>query len=190
MDATVTGVAQKTDEELAALRRAGVECLYLGIESGLEDVLRFMNKDHTLEQAYEQIGRLRHLGYDYAAHIMTGVAGRGRGQENARALAEFLNRTKPRSVTNFSIFLHESAPLWQDIAQGRFAPADELENLLEERRLLELLEVDGLVYDGLHDMVEVRVRGRLPRDREAMLSQLDSAAARLRRLPPVYAFVK
>lgn len=190
MDATVTGVAQKTDEELAALRRAGVECLYLGIESGLEDVLRFMNKDHTLEQAYGQIGRLRRLGYDYAAHIMTGVAGRGRGQENARALAEFLNRTKPRSVTNFSIFLHESAPLWQDIAQSRFAPADELENLLEERRLLELLEVDGLVYDGLHDMVEVRVRGRLPRDREAMLSQLDSAAARLRRLPPVYAFVK
>lgn len=190
MDATVTGVAQKTDEELAALRRAGVECLYLGIESGLEDVLRFMNKDHTLEQAYGQIGRLRRLGYDYAAHIMTGVAGRGRGQENARALAEFLNRTKPRSVTNFSIFLHESAPLWQDIAQGRFAPADELENLLEERRLLELLEVDSLVYDGLHDMVEVRVRGRLPRDREAMLSQLDSAAARLRRLPPVYAFVK
>ena len=50
--------------------------------------------------------------------------------------------------------------------------------------------MDGLVYDGLHDMVEVRVRGRLPRDREAMLSQLDSAAARLRRLPPAYAFVK
>ena len=50
--------------------------------------------------------------------------------------------------------------------------------------------MDGLVYDGLHDMVEVRVRGRLPRDKAVMLSQLDSAAARLRRLPPVYAFVK
>ena len=190
MDATVTNIAEKYDGELNALFEAGVRCLYLGIESGLEDVLRFMNKDHTIPQAYEQIGRIQRLGYTYAAHIMTGIAGKGRGEENARALAAFLNETRPCSVTNFSVFLHRRAPLWSDIEAGRFLPADEAENLREERVLLEHLTGDGLVYDGFHDMIEVRIRGSIPRDREKMLAKLDKAIGDRAHLPPVYAFVE
>lgn len=189
IDATVTNIAEKSDEELAALRRAGVSCLYLGIESGLADVLRFMEKDHTLEQAYEQIGRIQDLGYQYAAHMMTGIAGRGRGLENAEQTAAFLNRTKPCAVVNFSLFLHKRAPLYRDMEAGRFAAADELENLVEERRLLELLETDGLAYDGFHDRIAFRVRGKLPKDREKLLAGLDAAIERQRGKPPVFAFV-
>ena len=167
-----------------------MDCLYLGIESGLADVLCFMNKDHTLEQAYAQIERIQGGGYAYAAHIMTGISGKGRGEENARALAYFINRTKPRSITNFSLFLHRRAPLWKDVEAGRFVPADEVENLREERLLLSLLEVDGLEYDGFHDIIEFRVRGKFPRDRERMLEKLDKAIRERENLPPVFAVVE
>jgi len=69
-------------------------------------------------------------------------------------------------------------------------PADEAENLREERVLLEHLTVDGLVYDGFHDMIEVRIRGSIPRDREKMLAKLDKAIGDRAHLPPVYAFVE
>ena len=190
MDATVTNISEKSEEELGLLHRAGVDCLYLGIESGLEDVLRFMNKDHTLEQAYTQIERIQKLGYAYVAHIMTGISGKGRAEGNARALAQFINRTKPRSITNFSVFLHRRAPLWKEIESGRFAPAGEVENFREELLLLSLLDVDGLEYDGFHDIIEFRVRGSLPRDREKMLAKLDKAIQERENLPPVYAFVE
>lgn len=190
MDATVTNISEKSDRELALLRRAGVDCLYLGIESGLEDVLQQMNKDHTLKQAYAQIERIQNQGVSYAAHIMTGISGKGRAEENARALANFINRTKPRSITNFSLFLHRRAQLWKDIEAGRFEPADEVENLREERLLLSLLEVDGLAYDGFHDIIEFRVRGNLPHDRKKMLAKLDKAIEARENLPPVYAFVE
>ena len=88
-----------------------------------------------------------------------------------------------------ALFLHREAPLYRDIQQGRFQPADELENLLEERRLLELLDVEGVQYDGFHDFVQFRVRGTLPRDRDRMLAQLDRAIAHWRDKPPVYAYV-
>ncbi len=190
MDATVTGVSRKTDIQLKTLREMGVDCLYLGIECGLEDVLRLMNKDHTLKQAAEQITRLHLAGLSYAAHIMTGISGAGRGEENALALADFLNRYPPRSITNFSVFLHRRAPLWESIACGDFQPADELENLREERLLLERLRVKDLDYDGFHDMIEVRIRGRLPRDREKMLNKLDAAIDRQAKSSPVFAFVE
>ena len=139
MDATVTNIQEKSDAELKKLWEAGVRHLYLGIESGLDDVLKFMKKDHDLAQAYQAIDRLHEAGLIYDAHIMTGVAGKGRGMENAEALAQFLNRTNPAHVVNFSMFLHKEVPLYQDIRQGTFVPADELETIREEYHLIEIM---------------------------------------------------
>lgn len=187
MDATVTNIRQKTDEELSELRAAGIRELYLGIESGLDDVLIFMRKDHTLEQAYEQAERLKQHDIGYGAHIMTGIAGKGRGIENAGATAKFLNVTRPVSVTNFSLFLDRSVSLYNCIKDGTYAPSDELENLLEERRLLELLEAP-IKYDGFHDCIKFRVRGNLPQDKEKMLANVDAAIAQHRDEEPIYAY--
>ena len=190
MDATVTNIAQKSDAELKELKDAGVNCLYLGIESGLHDVLKLMDKDHSIDEAYEQINRLHNSGLNYAAHIMTGVAGRGRGIENAEKTAEFLNRTRPESITNFSMFVHKDAPVFKEIDAGNFEPADELECLREERRLIELLDIDGVLFDGFHDFIEVRIKGTLPRDREKMLAKLDKEIEKYSVMEPVVAYVE
>ena len=175
MDATITNISHKSDEELKQLYDLGVRRLYIGIETGLDDVLRFMKKDHTLEQAYVQIARMQKAGLIFNAHMMTGIAGKGRGIENAEATAEFFNRTKPERVINFNVFHHKRAPLWKDIEAGRYEPADEQENLREERRLVELLDVPGMKYDAFHDVFEMRFRGTFPQDKEKMLAQIDKA---------------
>lgn len=177
MDATITNISQKSDEELKALYDAGVRRLYIGIETGLDDVLRFMKKDHTLEEAYVQIARMQKAGLIFNAHMMTGLAGKGRGIENAEATAEFFNRTHPERVINFNIFHHRRAPLWKDIEAGRYEPADEQENLREEKRLLELLDVPGMKYDAFHDVFELRIRGELPKDKEKMLAKVNETLA-------------
>ena len=187
MDATVPSILEKTDKELSALARAGVSHLYLGIESGLDDVLALMNKGHTMAQACEAIERLKRAGMIYDAHMMTGVAGRGRGEENARAMALFYNRTSPGRIVNFSMFIHRDAPLYRLIEQGRFTPADELENLREERLLLSELTVP-VDYDGFHDVIPFRVRGILPRDRDKMLRRLDAAIEAQREKEPLVAW--
>lgn len=192
MDATITSIRAKSEEELKALYVHGVRHLYIGIESGLNDVLLFMKKDHDLRQGYEQIARLQAAGMVYDAHIMTGIAGQGRGRENAEALAVFLNETHPRHVVNFSMFLHKEVELYQDVEAGRYVPCHELENLKEERVLLEHIELsDGeeILYDGFHDFIEARVRGILPKDREKMLAKLDRLIEKYENEPPVYAYV-
>ncbi len=175
-DATVSGILKKTDDELYALHNLGVTHLYIGIESGLDDVLKFMRKDHNIYEAKMAIERIKTYGYFFDAHVMSGVAGKGGGCENARALSEFLNQTEPFRVVNFSMFIHNEVPLFQDIKKGLFLPADELENLKEEKELITLLEADSgkpIQYEGFHDFIAVRVRGRLPMDREKMLSTLE-----------------
>ena len=54
-----------------------------------------------------------------------------------------------------------------------------MENLREERRLIELLDTEVESYDGLQDPIEDRTRGSLPRDKEKMLEYLDRQIRRL-----------
>lgn len=189
MDATVTSILQKSEQELKRLAEYGVRHLYLGIESGLEDVLTFMKKDHTVSEAYEAIERLQAAGLIYDAHIMTGVAGRGRGRENADALAQFLNQMHPAHVVNFSMFIHREVPLYREIENGNYVPADELESLREEKRLLEQLNIP-VKYEGFHDYLQIRVRGKLPSDQEKMVGELETFIKKYEAKPPIYALVQ
>lgn len=189
MDATVTSILQKSEQELKRLAEYGVRHLYLGIESGLEDVLTFMKKDHTVSEAYEAIERLQAAGLIYDAHIMTGVAGRGRGRENADALAQFLNQAHPAHVVNFSMFIHREVPLYREIENGNYVPADELESLREEKRLLEQLNIP-VKYEGFHDYLQIRVRGKLPSDQEKMVGKLETFIKKYEAKPPIYALVQ
>lgn len=191
MDATITGILQKNDAELARLYTHGIRTLYIGIESGLEDVLLFMNKDHTRAEAERAISKIQEHGYSFGAHIMTGIAGKDRSIENAEATAEFLNRTKPIRVVNFSMFLHKEVPLYKDIREGKYQAASETENLIEEKRLIELLgnEVCPIFYDGFHDYLEFRVRGSLPKDREKMLKHIQAKIESYKPMQNDYAFV-
>lgn len=188
MDATVTGILKKDQEELLTLRFLGVEHLYLGIESGLEDVLSFMNKDHTIDEAKKAISGIQRAGMFFDAHIMTGVAGCERGEENAKALAAFLNETKPARVINFSMFLQKNAPLYKEIESGNFQPATELENLKEEKILLEELGPMDLSYDGFHDFIEFRVRGNLSKDKEKMINKISDEIKRRENNKNIFAY--
>ncbi len=191
MDATVTGILRKTDEELQILYEKKVRHLYLGIESGLNDVLDFMNKDHTLSEAYEAIERLQKARLIYDAHMMTGVAGKGRGIENAQALAEFFEKTRPAHVVNFSMFMHKEVPLYREVEAGRFVQADEVECMKEEKLLIEQLKKKqvSLLYDGFHDFIGLRVRGKLPEDGEKMVKKLEDNIVKYERQSPVYSLV-
>ena len=188
-DATITSIRTKTDEELKALSEKGYKHLYIGIESGLQDVLSFMHKEHDVVEAEREIARIQKVGMIYDAHIMSGVAGQGRGIENAEALASFLNRTKPEFVVNFSMFISSDTPLFEDVIKGSFQPATELENLKEDRRLVELLATEGMeiFYDSFHDCIRKRVRGNLPRDRKKMLFHLDNMIEEFEQKESIYA---
>ena len=75
------------------------------------------------------------------------------------------------------MLIHEEAQLYAHVEDGRFIPADELECLKEEKRLIELLKgnVAGqeILYDGFHDLIEFRVRGNIPKDQEKMITKLN-----------------
>lgn len=174
MDATISDIKEKSDDELEKLASLGVNILYIGIETGLDEVLSFMNKEHsTMNEAFEQIMRLERYGIKYSAHIMAGVSGKGNGIKNAKALAEFFNNTKPISITNFTMFTSRKQKLYKDIVEGKFEVATEIESLCEIKELINKINIDTYI-DSFHDYIPFRVKGHLPFDKEKLINQIDN----------------
>ena len=94
MYASIKNVIGKTDEELKRLRILGINELNIGVESGLDDALSYMNKGYTAKQAVYELNRLGAAGIDYGANIILGCAGAERRHENAAATATLLINKK------------------------------------------------------------------------------------------------
>ncbi|CAB5101088.1 COG1180: Radical SAM, Pyruvate-formate lyase-activating enzyme like [Olavius algarvensis associated proteobacterium Delta 3] len=174
MYASIKDIRAKTDQELADLRRLGINDLYVGVESGWDDVLAHINKGHTIEEARHQLGRLHRAGINHIANLMLGVAGAGNGMENARLTAEFLNQTAPCLIWVGTLAIFEGTELYAEMEQGVFVSASEMEILEEEKELIRNIELDNVRFYGVHPTNAVRVSGVLPRDKQRMIDAIDN----------------
>ena len=173
MYASIRNIIPKSDIELKELRECGINDLYIGIESGSDNVQKLLNKGNTIEEAVTQLARLDKVGMSHISLLMLGSAGRNRGLDNAKLTAEFLNTTQPKMVWAGTLAVFEGTELYSDVEKGRFELASELEVLEEEKELLRLISLSNTRFYVVHPTNTVPVSGILPDDRQAMIDKID-----------------
>ena len=190
MYASIKNVIGKSDEELRRLRNLGINELNIGVESGLDETLSYMNKGYTAAQAKYELNRLKSAGIDYGANIILGCAGPERRHENAVATAALLNETKPYLIFTGTIHSDPGCPLYEDMQSGRFVESTFGEYLDEEEELLERLDLTDCYLFGLHPSNIVTMHGNLPEDKAVMLELVrkrrEELASRLDERPVRY----
>lgn len=172
MYARTDNIAAKSDEELAALREAGVDDLYIGVECGLNDVLENLNKGYSADETRKQCLRLNAAGIRHCDLLMLGTAGKGRGVECARASAALENEIRPNKILINTMSAFVGTQLDEDIRTGAFVPATEKENLEEEREFLKRLDLPDCYFWAVHPLDSVKIEGILRDDKEQMLNAL------------------
>ena len=169
----IMDVARKSDEELALLASRGVNGLAIGAESGWDPVLAFMEKGQTAADLVEQSTRLHEAGIEFTFFYLAGLAGTGRGQENALASAEVFSKCEPKTILVVTITPTKTWPLAADIAAGRWSPATEVEMAQEIRTFIANLDCSTSIICS-HDTDILRFDGVLPGNRQTMLDLMDN----------------
>ncbi len=177
MYAGIGNIRTKTDEELAQLRRLGVNDLNIGVESGLDCALAFLNKGYTASEARTQLLRLKEAGMDFGANVIFGSAGSGHGEEHALATAELLNETQPNLIFTGTLHADPGCPLYDALERGEFRENTLEEYFQEEETFVRALRMESALYFGLHPSNVSGLYGRLPESRDAMLRQLRARKA-------------
>jgi len=178
MYASIRNIKAKSDGELTELKNLGINDLYVGVESGWDQVLSHINKGHTVAEARYQLNRLHHTGINHIANLMLGVAGIGNGLENASFTAVFLNQTHPSLIWVGTLAVFEGTELHAEMERGLFIQATEIEILEEEKALIDAIELENVPFYGVHPTNTVRISGRLTKDKQKMLAQIDDGILR------------
>ena len=169
MYASIQNIKHKTDAELRRLCDLGIGGLDIGVESGLDAALTYMNKGHTAEEAKEQLLRLTKAGITYSFNAILGCGGADLWSENADATADLINAVQPHLLFIGSLHAQPGCRLYSDMKNGTFKECTIGQLLDEQERLISRLDLKDTIYFGSHPSNLVPMQALLPKHKEEML---------------------
>ncbi len=167
----------KSPAALQNLAQAGLDIVYLGLESGDDAVLARMRKGVDAEGMVEAARRVKDAGIELSAYILMGLGGEDGWESHARETARVLNRMNATFIRPRTLALLPGMPLYEEMQRGLFREASGETVMREMRLLVSELDVVDSFFISDHISNYVPVYGHLPQDRDEMLARIDGALA-------------
>ena len=175
--ASAKDILLKTPEDLRCLQQAGLDMVYLGLESGSERILKKINKGVSVEETVQACLMAKAAGIRLSVTQITGLDGQAGMEENAVESAKALSRIKPEYIGLMTLTLRRGTKMTEDMEKGLFHRLTPRQIVEEMRMLVAHLDSEGSVLRSNHISNYVQLRGTMNRDKDHMLAQLDAALA-------------
>jgi radical SAM superfamily enzyme YgiQ (UPF0313 family) len=143
-------LAQKTKtlEEMKELRQAGLSRLHVGLETGDDELLKYINKGVTSEEQVLAGRKAKEAGFELSEYWMPGLGGKAMSEQHARNTARVLNAINPDFVRSRRFVPRKATPLYEEWKQGEFQLLSPHEELREIQMMIEHLDITGrLCFD-------------------------------------------
>ena len=173
---TAADVLRKTPPELIAIRKAGLAMVYLGAESGDDQILKHIKKGLSSYQMIEAGRKIKEAGILLSLTLISGIGGRKRLQEHALLSAELVSSIKPEYLGFLTLMLEDGAPMLEDIQRGKMELLHQEEVLMEMRLFLSNVDSEGTIFRANHASNYLSLQGVLNQDIPQMIYQIDMAA--------------
>ena len=173
--ATVRDVLAKSDADLQQLRALGLTMIYLGLESGSDEILQRIDKRQTQADYVEAVLKAKRNGIDSSVTLIFGLGEQELSELHINESAKAISLSKPAYASFFSLHLSPGAPLYDDVKEGRFKLLSDEEILDEMKRFIEKVDSEGTIFRSNHASNPVPVGGTFNRDRAHMLQQIEEA---------------
>ena len=166
---SIRNLMHKKQEELDQLYEAMYDDIYIGLESGCDEVLKLPNKGYDANQTYETLERLQKSKIKYIALLMGGAGGKKYRKEHVRDTAKLLSTYPPKMISIITTGIVTGTKLAEMRNNGEFVQLTEREIIEDEIALIDALDVPGQVYFfGHHQNNVARVSGHL-KDKEKLI---------------------
>ncbi len=170
-----SNINKKSVEELRQLKSAGLELLYVGIESGDNTVLENVSKGETYQSTKEAMLKLKQAGIKASVMVLIGLGGKHLTQQHALNSAKVLNETQPEFASTLVLSFPYGVEKYNAEYKGEFIELSKRELLKELQLFIENLELEDTVFRSDHASNYLVLKGRLGRDKEQLLNQIDAA---------------
>ncbi|MAS25472.1 MAG: radical SAM protein [Oceanospirillaceae bacterium] len=168
-------IRKKTAEEMAEMASLGLGILYVGAESGDDQVLEFIDKGETWRSTLDALVKIKEAGIKSSVMILNGMGGVKYSDQHAVNSASLMNEAQPDFLSTLVV----SYPMGDQRVvagfNGEYQLPDQMQLFLELKNLISRLELTNTVFRSDHASNYLPLRGTLGKDKAQMLSQLDMA---------------
>jgi radical SAM superfamily enzyme YgiQ (UPF0313 family) len=174
MYANAKSVLKRTPEELRELADRGLGIVYLGLESGDEEVLMRIQKGVGPEKMIEAARRIREAGILLSVTVLLGLAGQEGSKRHAQATGEVLSRMDPDYIGALTLMIVPGCPLYDEYMNGTFAVPDPMESLRELADIIEHTDVTDCLFTSNHASNYLPLKIHLPAQKHEALSLIQT----------------
>ena len=165
----------KTVAQLEQLRELGLTLMYVGCESGDDEVLGYVNKGETYDSSLEALAKIHNAGMKSSVMILNGLGGENFWQQHALNSARLMNAAQPHYlstlVVSFPLGLERFAAGFND----QYQPVTQQRLFQELEVLLDTLELKNTIFRSDHASNYLVLKGVLGKDKAHMLQQVRAA---------------
>lgn len=165
-------ILSKTPGELTALREAGLQLIYVGIESGDDEVLRMADKGETADSTVEGLQKAREAGIDSSVMIVNGLAGLKYSEQHAVNSAKILDLIQPRFFSTLVLMLPFGTGAYGEKFGGTYIHMDAPDLLKELELLIKNTRLERTIFRSNHVSNFLPLKGVLSRDKEKLLGTI------------------
>lgn len=173
--ANAKSIRKKSLQELQELRAQKLSIVYLGLESGSDQVLQQVRKGSSAQEMVQMGRRIKEAGIALSVTVLLGLAGRQGSQEHARSTGEVLSRMDPDYVGALTVMLIPGTELYNDYLEGRFELPGQVEVLKELRTMLQNTQLSQGLFISNHASNYLPIKVKFPEGKEQGLQMIDQA---------------
>jgi len=165
--------AKKSVKEFIELKQAGLSRIHIGMESGSDDVLKFVDKGMTADDHVRGGINIKEAGMELSEYYMPGLGGRRWSKEHAEQSAAVLNQINPDFIRLRTLMMGETLSLWARVQSGEYDMLTEDEIVREIGEFIARLDFTGeLKSDHILNLLP-ELEGRFPQARQSCLDAVE-----------------
>jgi radical SAM superfamily enzyme YgiQ (UPF0313 family) len=173
--ANAKSIGMKSLEELIELKENGLGILYLGVETGDEQLLKKICKGTSRENLIRMGRKVREAGIKLSVTVLLGIAGREDSLRHARASGELLSSMDPNYVGALTVMLIPGTRLHEEWKKGEFQLPNQQELLAELREMIAHTNLTRGLFFSNHASNYLPIKARMPGGKQEALELIDGA---------------
>lgn len=167
---------KKSQEEINELAAAGLKMVYVGAESGDDQVLAAVNKGESFESTAEALDKFARAGITRSVMILNGLGGKIFTRQHAENSARLANATQPEYLATLVVSFPGGEARYR-AGFPEWEPLNQHELFVEMEHFLSALELKRTVFRSDHASNWLVLKGTLGAEKERLLAQVRQAIA-------------
>lgn len=170
--ARITDITKKSIGDLKTLRAIGYNRITIGIETGDDFALHFMNKGYSSIDIIQQCKKLEEANIDYNIFYLAGIYGKGHSNQGVENTIKIFNQLHPKIIGASMMTVFSNSQLYHEIQLGNWQEESEREKLKELKILIDKLEINTH-FAVLGASNAFHFQGKIPKEKRKMINYID-----------------